>query len=284
MENSPVPLLVKHVRQAWRGPDTIAAEWQDLGFTAAPDFDRAVAEHDRFAAVLEQAGAHLTWLPAGEGVGLDSIYVRDASIMGDRGLILAQMGKAQRRGEPAAQGLALEALHFPIAGAIEPPGTVEGGDVTWLDERTMVVGRGYRTNDEGIRQLRGLVSDRVEMVVVPLPHWRGPGDVFHLMSILSPVDRNLAVVYAPLLPASFHETLAARGIELIDVPHAEFETMGANVLAVAPRRCVVLSGNPITRARLERAGAHVFEYGGEEISLKGGGGPTCLTRPLILAP
>jgi N-dimethylarginine dimethylaminohydrolase len=145
----------------------------------------------------------------------------------------------------------------------------------------MAVGRGYRTNDRGIEQLRAILDGALEeLVVVPLPHWRGPGDVFHLMSIISPVDQDLAVVYSPLMPVPFRERLLDRGLTLVDVPDEEFDSMGANVLAIGPRQCLMVSGNPITRARLERAGAEVFEYDGREISLKGGGGPTCLTRPL----
>ena len=172
-------------------------------------------------------------------------------------------------------------MGYPIAGRIAPPGLLEGGDVIWLDRRTVAVGRGYRTNDEGIAQLRLLLGDSIdELIVVPLPHWRGPGDVFHLMSMISPVDRDLAVVYSPLMPVTFRETLCARGITLVEVPDDEFETMGANVLAIGPRRCIMVAGNPMTRARLEQAGAQVAEYEGLDISLKGGGGPTCLTRPL----
>ena len=171
-----------------------------------------------------------------------------------------------------------------MVGTIQPPGRLEGGDVVWLDERTMAVGRGYRTNDAGIAQLRVLLGDSIdELIVVALPHWQGPGDVFHLMSIVSPVDRDLAVVYSPLLPVPFRERLLARGIRLVEVPHEEFDTMGANVLAIAPRRCVMVAGNPATRGRLEQAGAQVSEYDGREISLKGGGGPTCLTRPVLRA-
>ena len=143
------------------------------------------------------------------------------------------------------------------------------------------MGRGYRTNDEGIRQLRAILHPDVSIVVVPLPHYRGPADVFHLMSIVSPVDEDLAVVYSPLLPVPFREWLLARGVRLVEVPDEEFQSMGTNVLAVAPRQCVMLEGNPGTRARLEAAGADVRTYEGSEISLKGGGGPTCLTRPLV---
>jgi N-dimethylarginine dimethylaminohydrolase len=150
----------------------------------------------------------------------------------------------------------------------------------WFDERTVAVGRGYRTNDAGIEQFRDLLGPGVDVIVVPLPHYRGPGDVFHLMSIVSPVDEAAAVVYSPLMPVPFREWLCERGVRLIDVPDEEFESMGTNVLALAPRRCVMLDGNPLTRARLEAAGVQVSVYAGSEISVKGGGGPTCLTRPL----
>jgi len=191
------------------------------------------------------------------------------------------MGKPERAGEPAAQAETFRALGVRILGTIRPPGRLEGGDVVWLAPRTIAIGRGYRTNDDGIRQLRALLGDAIdELIVVPLPHWRGPGDVFHLMSIISPVDRDLAVVYAPLLPVPFRERLVDLGVAFVEVPDEEFDSMGANVLAIAPRQCVMVAGNPLTRARLEAAGASVVEYAGREISLKGGGGPTCLTRPL----
>ena len=272
-------LMVKHARDAFRGPAAIAAEWQALNFTAAPDFARAIDEYESFLELLRGTGEiHL--LPAA-GVGLDSIYVRDAAVVCDRGVILCRMGKPQRMGEPAALESTLRALGYAILGSIQPPGRLEGGDVVWLDERTIAVGRGYRTNDAGIAQLRSLLGDSIdELVTVPLPHWRGAGDVFHLMSIVSPVDRDLAVVYSPLMPVPFRERLIEHGMTLIEVPDEEFESMGANVLALAPRRCVIVKGNSITRTKLEAAGATVLEYSGIEISLKGGGGPTCLTRPL----
>ena len=274
-------LVMKHARDAFRSPENIATEWQGLNFAAAPDFARAVAQYDRFLALVGGFGCEITMLPKTEGMGLDSIYVRDASITCDRGVILCRMGKPQRAGEPAAQEAVLRTLGCPILGTIQPPGRLEGGDVAWLDERTIAVGRGYRTNDAGIAQLRALLGDSVDdFITVALPHWRGQDDVFHLMSIISPVDRDLAVVYSPLLPVPFREGLLEKGRQLIEVPDAEFESMGANILALAPRRCLMVAGNPVTRQKLEAAGATVLEYDGSEISLKGGGGPTCLTRPL----
>jgi N-dimethylarginine dimethylaminohydrolase len=274
-------VVLKHPRDAFVDEATIAAGWRNLGYTAPPDLGRAVAEYDAFLEILESSGTEVHLLPRDARTTLDSIYVRDASVVSNRGVILCSMGKTQRAEEPAAQEAAFARMHaIPVIGEIRLPGRLEGGDVLWLDSGTIVVGRGYRTNDEGIRQLRALLPDDVRTVVVALPHWRGPADVMHLMSLVSPVDRDLAVVYSRLLPVPFRELLLQRGMELADVPDEEFETMGTNVLALSPRRCLMLAGNPHTRRALERAGADVIEYDGQEISVKGAGGPTCLTRPL----
>lgn len=277
-------VVVAHARVAFESEARIAREWRDLGFTAAPDFARAVAEYDVFLDLLKSTGARIHQLPAAAGVGLDSLYARDASIVTPGGLLLCRMGKPQRSGEPAAQGRAYRAWNVPVVATVVWPGQIEGGDLVWLDDVTLAVGRGYRTNDDGIAQLQRHLPPDVTCHVVPLPHWRGAGDVFHLMSILSPVDRDLAVAYSPLMPVPFREALLARGIDLVEVPDEEFESMGANVLALGPRDCLMLDGNPITRRRLEAAGVAVRVYAGREISLKGGGGPTCLTRPIRRGP
>jgi N-dimethylarginine dimethylaminohydrolase len=277
-------VVLKHPREAFVDQATIATQWRSLGFSGAPDLDRAADEFDAFVDLLRAGGADVHLLPRDERTTIDSIYVRDAAIMCDRGAIICRMGKAARLPEAPAQEKALAALtpsSVPIIGRIEAPGTLEGGDVAWLDRRTLAVGRGYRTNDEGIRQLRRLLGDSIdELIVVPLPHWRGAGDVMHLMSLISPVDQDLAVVYSALLPVPFREQLLARGIQLVEVPDEEFETMGTNVLAVKPRVCVTLAGNPRTMRRLQDAGAMIMQYEGQEISMKGAGGPTCLTRPI----
>jgi arginine deiminase len=274
-------LILKHSRDAFESDEVISAQWRELHYEGTPDFERASLEYDKLAELLQGFEIEIHYLPKAPGTGLDSVYVRDAVIMCDRGAILCNMGKEARKGEPAAQESLLSQLGVPIVGAITGAGSVEGGDVAWIDERTLAVGRGYRTNDEGIRQLRELLGDCIdELVVVPLPHWRGPTDVFHLMSILSPIDVDLSLVYSPLMPVPFREALIERGIELVEVSDAEFATMGINVLAVAPRVCLMLAGNPETKRRLERAGAVVHEFEGREISAKGAGGPTCLTRPI----
>ncbi len=273
-------LLVKHARDAFRSQFDCDGQWRTLNFTDAPDLTRAIADYEVFLSLVSAQGAKLEWLSADDRVGLDSIYVRDASIVTPRGMVLCEMGKPQRSTEPAAQADAFARLGIPVVGTIRAPGKIEGGDVVWFDEHTVAVGRGYRTNDEGIEQFQRILGPDIDLLMVPLPHYRGPSDVFHLMSIISPVAHDLAVVYSPLMPVVFRDWLIDGGIDFVEVPDEEFDTMGANVLAIAPRTCVMVEGNPITRGRLEDAGATVAEYDGREISLKGGGGPTCLTRPI----
>jgi N-dimethylarginine dimethylaminohydrolase len=274
-------VALRRPEAAFQNPAKIAAEWQSLAYTAPPLLPEAAKEYDRLEALLKSVGAVLDYLPAGPDLTLDALYVRDAAIVAPGGLILCNMGKPARQGEPALHGKALGSAGLPLLGRIEGEGRLEGGDLVWFDRRCLAVGRGYRTNDEGIRQLRALVGPTVEVVVAPLPHYRGPGDVFHLMSILSPLDRDLALVYSPLMPVPFREWLIARGLTLVEVPEAEFDSMGCNVLAIAPRHCVMLEGNPQTEARLRAAGCRVEAIAGREISATGQGGPTCLTRPLL---
>jgi N-dimethylarginine dimethylaminohydrolase len=272
-------VLLKHPRDAFVSEDQVARQWRDLNFTAAPDVARAVDEFERFADILRRNGVAIDFLPHDDQTTLDSIYVRDATIVTPAGVVLCRMGKRQREPEPAAQERWYASMQVPLAGAIAAPGRLEGGDVLWIDDRTIAVGRGYRTNAAGIQQLRALAPG-VDVVEVPLPHWRGESDVMHLMSLISTVDRRQAVVYSPLLPVPFREWLLERGFTLIETDPDEFETMGTNVLALAPGRCLMLDGNPRTRRALERAGIDVVVYRGDEISVKGAGGPTCLTRPL----
>jgi N-dimethylarginine dimethylaminohydrolase len=275
-------LVLKHARDAFVSDALIDLEWQALRYRGRPDFKAAVEEYEALIRLFRELGVEPELVPSDGSVSLDSIYVRDAAVTSDGGVILCSMGKDARKPEPAALRAAFAAMDIPVLGSITGDGLLEGGDVVWLDGRTVAVGQGYRTNWEGIQQLRTLLGGAVdEVIAVPLPHWQGPDDVFHLMSILSPIDRDLALVYSPLMPVPFRDALIERGIELIEVPEDEFATMACNVLAAAPRVCVALDGNPRTRSLLEKAGAEVHVYPGLEISWKGAGGPTCLTRPLL---
>jgi len=275
-------VLVKHPKDAFHSHLAIAEQWEALGYLGRPQLEKAIDEFDALVGLLESVGSRVEFLPTHPETSLDSLYARDAAILTDKGVILCNMGKEPRAGEPRAHAEALALLEIPVLGEIGGKGRVEGGDFIWLDESTAVIGQGYRTNDEGIRQLKQLISETArELIVVPLPHWKGPSDVFHLMSVLSPIDRDLALVYSPLLPVPFRQLLLARGYQLVEVPEPEFETLGCNALAVAPRVCIMLEGNPVTQWRLEEAGVKVHLYRGNEISIPGSGGPTCLTRPLL---
>ncbi|HLY70240.1 MAG TPA: arginine deiminase family protein [Puia sp.] len=275
-------LLIKNARAAFLNEDNVHQQWAALHYLSKPDVTAAIAEYANFESIVKKYADEIYYLPEDDAVTMDSIYCRDAAIATNKGMIICNMGKPARRNEPFAEQKAFEKNNIPVLGAIKYPGTVEGGDVAWLDENMLAVGHTYRTNEEGIRQLRSLLDPvGVEVVVAELPHYKGPADVFHLMSILSPVDKNLAVVYSPLMPIAFRNLLLKRNYELIEVPDDEFEQMGCNVLALAPRVCLMVAGNLKTKQLLEKSGCEVIEYSGNEISVKGGGGPTCLTRPIV---
>ena len=258
-----------------------AAAWEAYGWRAAPDVAAAQAEHESFCAVLEESGAEVVVSEHDPG-NPDAIYTYDPTLVGRDGAVLLRPGKEGRRGEPKGTVAALEAAGIPVAAQIEAPATVEGGDTVWLDETTLLVGIGYRTNPAALDSLRDAFPG-TEVIAFDLPHWNGAAEVMHLMSLISPLDRDLALVYTRIAPTRLMWLLAERGIEVVEVPDDEFETMGPNVLALGPRRALALEGNHETRRRMERQGVDVLTYRGEEISRKGDGGPTCLTRPLLRA-
>lgn len=260
-----------------RRPPADTSAWRRYGWRAQPDPVRLATEHERFCLQLEQAGAEVV---VAAPTTLDAVYTFDPAIVSDRGAVLLRPGKPERVEEVDAISVELAAAGVPIAARLEAPALAEGGDTAWLDERTFLAGRGYRTNSDGIWALERILG--VETLVFDLPHFHGPGEVMHLLSLFSPLDRDLVVAYPALMPVRLVQLFDERGIEIVEVPDEEFETMGANVLALAPRRALVLERNVETRRRLERAGVDVAAYGGDELS-KGDGGPTCLTRPLLRA-
>jgi N-dimethylarginine dimethylaminohydrolase len=258
-----------------------AERWREYGWRAAPDPAALVREHEALCVLLEEAGTEVVVAPPVDA-NPDAVYVYDPAIVADAGAILLRPGKEARQGELEPMRAAFEAAGVPIAASLEAPACAEGGDTLWLDERTLLVGRGYRTNDAGIAALASALPD-VDVIAFDLPHLHGRGQVLHLLSLISPVDRDLAVAHLPLMPVRLVELLEERGVRLVEVEDDEFETMGCNVLALAPRRALALEGNPETRRRLESAGVEVVTYRGDELSRKGDGGPTCLTRPLLRA-
>ncbi len=280
-EYSPLKLLaVRCATQAFASEERLDRDWRSLRYHNRPELRSAIAEHQQFVEIIQAHGAEIVNLHDHANLTLDSIYTRDALIISQEGIILCNMGRESRHSEPGINAVQLEHSGFSVAGRIESPGTVEGGDFIWIDESNAAIGKGPRTNQEGIRQLQNLLGPQVELHVVPLPAPDHRDDVFHLMSMISPVDEDLAIIYRPLMPTSFLSWLTKRGIQFVEVPGSEFLPMGCNVLATGPRRVLMLDSLPLTKALLEAAGCDVTVYAGDEISRKGEGGPTCLTRPL----
>ncbi len=270
-------VLVKRPDRAFAVEDP-----QTWSYTSRPDLEMARREHDAFAAILKEAGAGVSYHEEPQPDRADAIFVHDPAIVTDRGTIVLSMGKELRRGEETALATRLKALGVPILHTLRGKARAEGGDLLWLDHDTLAVGQGFRTNAEGYRQLRRALRPLgVDTIPVDLPYFHGPQACLHLMSLISLVDQNLAVIYPPLFPVALWRELKDRGFDFLEVSDREFETMAPNVLAVAPRACVMLDGNPVTKRLLEDAGCRVRTYRGNEISLKAEGGPTCLTRPYL---
>lgn len=269
-------VLVKRPDEAFAVSDPVA--WH---YTGRPDLAIAQQEHDKLVALLREGGAEVLYHDAPQPEHADAIFAFDPAIVTDHGAIILNMGKPQRRGEEAAMARRFEEIGVPLLYTLHDEARAEGGDLLWVDHDTLAVGLGFRTNAEGLHQLReALTPIGVKVIPVELPYFTGPGACLHLLSLISIVDYHTAVVYPPLLAVPFWQELQRRDFRLIEVPETEFSTMGTNVLALAPRKCLMLEGNPITRRRLEEAGCEVITYKGNEISLKAEGGPTCLTRPI----
>ena len=254
--------------------------WREYGWRAEPDASRLAAEHEAFSEALGRGGAEVVAAATPVLGDPDAIYVFDPAIVCNEGAIVLRPGKEGRQVEQDAIAADFEQAGVPVVARLDDPELADGGDTLWLDESTLLVGRGYRTNDAGIHALQSALPE-VDVLTFDLPHLHGADVVLHLLSLLSPLDDDLVVAYLPLLPVRLVQLLRELEIQIVEVPDEEFETMGPNVLALAPRVALALEGNMVTRQRLERAGVDVSVYEGDEISRKGDGGPTCLTRPLL---
>ena len=248
------------------------------------DADRLARQYEGFARHVERSGAEIDWLPDAEDGLADSVFVFDPSFMTPWGAIVLRPGKVLRRPEVALHEALYRRLGVPVIGAVEPPGTAEGGDLLWLDEDTLVVGRGFRTNQAGIEQLRGILAPRgVEVRVFDLPVWRGRAACLHLLSLISPLDRDLALVYAPLLPVALYQFMRERGIQCLKAGDREFKSsrgLSLNVLSLAPRECVAVAGFPGTLRLMKEAGCQVTCFVANALCIPCEGGPTCMTLPL----
>jgi dimethylargininase len=268
------------------GAAMAAADPSAWHYTGAIDVGEACSAHDAFADALRAWGVEVLYHEASLPEHSDSVFVFDPVLVTDRGTLVLSMGKGRRRGEEEPLARTLQDCGVPIYGRLEGDARVEGGDTLWLDHDTLAVGRGFRTNAEGVRQLRVLLEPLgVEVLDYDLPYFTGPDACLHLLSLISPVDVDLAVAYPPLMPTAFWAELARRGVRLLEVPEEEFvRTQATNVLAVAPRRCIMLDGSPVTRELLEMADCEVVTFPGPPLSFKAEGGPTCLTRPVLRDP
>lgn len=251
-------------------------------YTGRPDLTIAQQEHDGLVTLLRQGGAEVVYHDEPQPNHADALFTFDPALVTDHGAIILSMGKPQRRGEEAAMAHRFSQLGIPVLYTLHGDARAEGGDLLWVDHDTLAVGLGFRTNAEGMRQLREALSGiGVKVIAVELPYYTGHEACLHLLSLISLVDETTAVVYPPLMAVPFWQELQQRNFKLIVIPDDEFPTMGTNVLALAPRKCLMLEGNPITKHLLEEAGCEVVTYTGNEISLKAEGGPTCLTRPIL---
>lgn len=265
----------------WSRPEKITF-WQELGYFHAPNFQRAQEQHDQLCRLLTNAGAQLLCLSSHESLSLDAVYVHDASFPTDHGLILMNPGKQNRVAEASSHGLVYSGYGMPVLGSVCAPGTSEAGDMVWLDARTLLIGRGYRTNAEGIAQIRSLLAPRgVEVLSAPLPYGPGPSACLHLMSLMSMLDEQTVLVDLPWLAVETVELLKSRRLRLIEIDYSERETLACNVLSMGKGRLVAIEENAKTNRRLREAGFEVGTFSGSEICINGSGGPTCLTRPLL---
>jgi len=273
-------VAIRSPLQSFIDEKKLSSEWESLRFHAKPCLKEAIVEFNYFRSLLADDGIEIIDLPTSNELTIDSIYTRDSILISKAGLILCNMGRASRTPEAEENYATLAERGYKIAGQINAPGTLEGGDFIWIDNHHAAVGLGPRTNAEGIKQLKALLGSEVSLQIVKLPDPGHPDDVLHLMSIISPLDKDLALIYKPLIPETFINWLSNLGISFIEVSDAEYPMMGCNVLATSPRSIIMLEELPEVRSALEKAGCKIRSYKGLEISRKGEGGPTCLTRPL----
>ncbi len=275
-------ILLKHPKDAFISQEKLNDTYDAFNYIGCPNYQAVLKEFEVFEKIVQDNVSQVYYLPKHSDVGLDSIYTHDSLKITKRGAIYFTMGKALRSKEKIATEEYLKSIGVKTLGHIEAPGKMEGGDVVWLDQKTVAIGRGYRTNTEGIAQFKALTKDFIdEYIIVDMPHGGGEAECLHLMSIISLIDKDLAVVYSKFMPIIFRNYLIERGIKLLEVDDDEYDYLGCNVLALAPRVCIVIEGVEKIKQKMEEAGCTVYTYPGKELSYRGTGGPTCLTAPLL---
>lgn len=274
-------VILKHPKDAFKSQSNIDGQWQELNFIAKPDYKIALKQYDKLLNILDDNNVSMNFLPSDNETFLDSIYTHDPMFMTPDGAIIGNMGKQFRKKETDMIEEYLINNNIPILGKIKNNGTMEGGDVIWINKSTVAVGLTYRTNIEGINQLENILSKiSITLIKVDLPHWSGPTDVLHLMSLISPLKDKLFLIYEKLIPISFLNFLRSIDINFIHIEESEYETLACNVLPLSEYKCLIVKGNPKTRSIIEKSGIETLEIDASEICYKGSGGPTCITRPI----
>jgi arginine deiminase len=274
-------VILKHPKDAFKSQPNIDGQWQELNFIAKPDYKIALKQYDKLLNILDDNNVSMNFLPSDKDTFLDSIYTHDPMFMTPDGAIIGNMGKQFRKKETDMIEEYLINNNIPILGKIKNNGTMEGGDLIWINKSTVAVGLTYRTNIEGINQLENILSKiSITLIKVDLPHWSGPTDVLHLMSLISPLKDKLFLIYEKLIPISFLNFLRSIDINFIHIEESEYETLACNVLPLSEDKCLIVKGNPKTRSIIEKSGIETLEIDASEICYKGSGGPTCITRPI----
>ena len=274
-------VILKNPQAAFKSQKTIDLQWQDLNFIDKPDFKKSITQYENFIDILNDNHVEILYISEDEKTSLDSIYTHDPIFMTPNGAVIGNMGKTQRKPETIMMKNYLNEIGIPILGEIINDATLEGGDIIWIDQRTVAAGLTYRTNNKGIDQLRKILSTiSVEVICVDLPHWNGPVDVLHLMSLISPLKEDLFLIYKKLLPVGLLKLLKQLDIKTISIADEDYDSLGCNVLPLSTTKCLITSGNDKTFKIIEENGIEVIEFQASEICYKGSGGPTCLTRPI----
>jgi N-dimethylarginine dimethylaminohydrolase len=253
-----------------------AEKW---GYRRPRELARALTQHQQFKSVLEDAHVQVQLMDTAPDHLVDSCYACDPALVTPRGLIILRLAKEERMAEAELMAHSAHKMGLPVVGRIVDPGFVEGGDCLWLDEKTLAVGETYRSNRSGIMQLRFLLPG-IRILAIPMAHYKGPAECLHLQSVVSFVDAKSAVVHLPLAPVRLIQALEEREVQILSLPPEDYDSLGCNILCVAPRKVVMASGNDATRSMLGDAAIDVTSVDADDLMWVGTGGPTCLTLAL----
>ena len=241
--------------------------------------------YSSFTKILTDLDVKILWMESKNNENADSIFTYDASFMTPRGAILLLPGKPLRKGEEKIHEAFYKKNNIPIIGRLSGSASAEGGDIFWVDKETVVIGKSFRTNQEGIEQIKRIFNAfNVIVFSFDLPFFLGSEACLHMMSLISLVDDKKALTYKTLLPIGLVQLLEKKGYDLIEAPEDEFissEGLNINVLAIKPGECVMISGFPKTKKTLENNGVNVHTFEGNSLCIGCEGGPTCLTRPIL---